>query len=221
MQLTSSTNFFIPNILLDDSRKWFLDVKDGHFIVKRLRELIDNKIHDSSNTSQETRWNKAIPRKVCIFIWRCQQKRLPVWSWLHHIGIDLNSILCPHCGNDIETLDHCFIHCPRVFNNWKKVFKWWKLGVFEVDTVDDILAHNGRNNFSKKQQFIWQAVCWTMLYLVWCARNKRAYENKVSNLTTLCDELQVVSYNWLSTRLKGSSVSWLDWCSDPISACKV
>ena len=78
MQLTSLTNFFLPNVLLDDSWKWFFDDKDYHFTMKRLRELIDNKILDSSNAAQKTRWNKTIPRKVCIFIGRCQQKRLPV-----------------------------------------------------------------------------------------------------------------------------------------------
>ena len=37
--------------------------------------------------------------------------------------------------------------------------------------------------------------------LIMCGvQETKVYENKVSNLTTLSDELQVVSYNWLSAR---------------------
>ena len=189
-------------------------------MVRRLRELIDEKILHSPNVAQETRWCKIVPRKICIFIWRLQRRRLPVFEWLHHIGIDLNSTLCSHCGNEIETLDHCFLRCNRVVEGWKKVFKWWKLGSFDVQDVEDILCHKGRVNFHKKQRTIWQAVCWSMLYIIWSSRNKRVFENKVSNLMTICDELQVLSYYWITIRAKGSISSWVEWSSDPVKACK-
>ncbi|GKC73394.1 glutathione S-transferase T3-like protein [Tanacetum coccineum] len=103
IELTTLINFFVPNMLQDDSWRWLLDANDGRFTVKMLRELIDEKILHSTDGSQETKWNKAVPRKVCIMIWRLQQRRLPVLSWLHHIDIDLNSSLCPHCAQPSET----------------------------------------------------------------------------------------------------------------------
>ncbi|GKC74702.1 RNA-directed DNA polymerase, eukaryota, reverse transcriptase zinc-binding domain protein [Tanacetum coccineum] len=220
MELTALTNFFVPNVLQVDSWRWLLD-KNGQFTVKCLREKIDEKILISTNSTKETKWSKIIPRKICIFIWRLQQRRLPVLTWLQHIGMDLNSILCPHCEDDIETFDHCFMRCSRVLDGWKKVFKWWKMDSFNVRSIDDIINHTGRDTFNKKQRSIWQAVCWSMLHLLWHFRNNRIFENKVSNLTTVCDELQVLTFYWVSHRAKGAITSWIDWCSDPVTACKV
>ena len=179
------------------------------------------KILSSKNSNKETKWSKIIPRKICIFIWRLQQRRLPVLTWLQHIGMDLNSTLWPHCEDEIETFDHCFVRCSRVLVGWEKVFKWWKLENFNVGSIDDIINHIGHDTLNKKQKTIWQAVCWSMLYLVWGFRNKRIFENKVSNLTTICDELQVLTFYWVSHRAKGTIKSWRDWCSNPVIACKV
>ena len=177
-ELTNLITFFIPNVLISDSWRWTLD-KDGCFTVKGLRELIDGKILGQPNRLQTTKWNKTIPRKVCIFIWRLQQKRVPVFDWLNHLGIDLNSILCSHCGNEIETVEHCFLRCHRVRKGWEKIFKWWNMGPYNINSLEDILDHKGQNNFCKKQKVIWQAVCWSMLYHILSARNKRVFEKNI------------------------------------------
>ncbi|GKA26341.1 putative RNA-directed DNA polymerase [Tanacetum coccineum] len=121
MELTALTNFFVPNVQLD-SWSWLLDDK-GIFTVKSLREKIDEATLNTTVTAQKTKWNTYIPRKICIFVWRLQQRRLPVRSWLHHIGMDLNTILCPHRDTEIETFEHFFISCRRVMAVWEKVFK--------------------------------------------------------------------------------------------------
>ncbi|GJS75835.1 RNA-directed DNA polymerase, eukaryota, reverse transcriptase zinc-binding domain protein [Tanacetum coccineum] len=202
-----------------DSWSWLLDDKDI-FTVKSLREKIDEATLNTTVTAQKTKWNTYIPRKICIFVWRLQQRRLPVRSWLHHIGMDLNTILCPHCDTEIETFEHCFISCRRVVAGWEKVFKWWKMGNFNVGSMGDIINHIGQNNYNAMQKKCWQAVCWGMLYVIWCIRNKRVFQNKISNLTTICDEVQVLVYFWISHRAKGKITSWNDWCIDPVNASK-
>ncbi|GJX55919.1 reverse transcriptase domain, reverse transcriptase zinc-binding domain protein [Tanacetum coccineum] len=122
-ELSILTNFIFPNVLQEYSWKWIHD-DDGAFTVKKLRDLGDDKILNRTIGAQETKWCKIVPRKVCIFIWRLQRRRLPVYTWLDHLVMDLNSILCPHCGNDIETMDHCFLGCSRVIDSWGKLFKW-------------------------------------------------------------------------------------------------
>ncbi|GKB03950.1 RNA-directed DNA polymerase, eukaryota, reverse transcriptase zinc-binding domain protein [Tanacetum coccineum] len=131
---------------VDTLKRWLLDADDGRFMVKMLRELIDEKILHSTDGSQETKWNKVIPRKVCIMIWRLQQRRLPVLSWLHHIDIDLNSSLCPHCGNATKSLEHYFIHFSRVMKCWESVFKWQNMGNCDIVSLDDILDHKGKSS---------------------------------------------------------------------------
>ncbi|GKD91459.1 hypothetical protein Tco_1366966, partial [Tanacetum coccineum] len=94
MKLTTLTNFCVTNVQLD-SWSWLLDDK-GIFTVKSLREKTDEATLNATITPQKTKWNTYIARKICISVWRLQQQRLPVRSWLHHIGMDLNTILCPH-----------------------------------------------------------------------------------------------------------------------------
>ncbi|GJT13203.1 hypothetical protein Tco_0860245 [Tanacetum coccineum] len=69
IELTALTNFFVLNVLQEDSQRWVLDATDGRFTAKLLRGLINEKILPSTDGTQETKWNKAIPRKVCIMIW--------------------------------------------------------------------------------------------------------------------------------------------------------
>ncbi|GJY71772.1 leucine-rich repeat-containing protein [Tanacetum coccineum] len=150
-------------LTLLDSWSWLLGDK-GIFTVKSLREKIDEVALNATITPQKTKWNTYIPRKTCIFVWRLQQRRLPVRSWLHHIGMDLNTNSLPsHCDTDIETFEHCFMSCPRVVTGWEKVFKWWNMGNFNVGSVGDIINYNGQNNYIAMQKKCWQAVCWGML----------------------------------------------------------
>ncbi|GJV09607.1 RNA-directed DNA polymerase, eukaryota, reverse transcriptase zinc-binding domain protein [Tanacetum coccineum] len=72
-------NFFFPNVLQEDSWRWIHD-DDGAFTVKKLREMVDDKILNRTIGAQETKWCKIVPRKVCIFIWRLQRRRLPVYT---------------------------------------------------------------------------------------------------------------------------------------------
>ena len=59
-----------------------------------------------------------------------------------------------------------------------------------------------------------------MLYMVWVARNKRVFENKVSNCTTICDEVQMLSFFWItSIEQKELSLHGFN-VFGPVMACK-
>ena len=96
-----------------DKCKWRLD-EGGTFTVKGLRDMVDSKILDTTGSTFETSWCKLTPKKVCIFVWRLYHRRIPVRVVLDNMGIDLHSVLCPCCDESIESLDHCFVLCPKV-----------------------------------------------------------------------------------------------------------
>ncbi|GKB76561.1 hypothetical protein Tco_0943456, partial [Tanacetum coccineum] len=60
-----------------DRWRWALD-EDGEFTIKDLSRLIEDKILRSDNGCQETVWNKLVPKKVNVFVWRALRGRLPV-----------------------------------------------------------------------------------------------------------------------------------------------
>lgn len=219
VEMTALIHSIAPTVGQPDTWTWNLE-ENGFFTVKTLRELIDGKILQRSNTWQETRWCKIIPRKVCIFIWRLNQGRIPVRFWLDHIGLDLDSMLCPHCDEEVETIDHCFLRCGRVSEGWRKVLDWWKMSNVSFGSVDEVINYKGLLQFNKKQKTVWKAVVWSTLYNIWRARNKRVFENKLTNLSTICDEVQVMSFFWIDNRVKGTISSWLEWVADPARACK-
>ncbi|GJR34791.1 RNA-directed DNA polymerase, eukaryota, reverse transcriptase zinc-binding domain protein [Tanacetum coccineum] len=57
---------------------------------------------------------------------RALKGRLPVREELDKRGIDLDSILCPSCGDIVESCSHCLVMCNFAMSVWEKIFNWWK-----------------------------------------------------------------------------------------------
>ena len=62
-------------------------------------------------SKQEMLWNKLVPKKVDIFIWRALNRRIHVHVELNKRGIDLDFVLCPCCGDNVETYEHILVNC--------------------------------------------------------------------------------------------------------------
>ncbi|GJV94055.1 RNA-directed DNA polymerase, eukaryota, reverse transcriptase zinc-binding domain protein [Tanacetum coccineum] len=102
----------IQNVNLNsesDSWQWLLG-KDGVFTVGETRKHIDN-VMDSS-----IRWNKFLPRKINVFMWRLSLDRLPHRFNLSRCGFDIDSILCPICLKTAETKGHVFSTCEFAYD---------------------------------------------------------------------------------------------------------
>ncbi|GJY36090.1 RNA-directed DNA polymerase, eukaryota [Tanacetum coccineum] len=94
---------------------------DGSFSVASTRTHIDHSMLQSLTSS--TTWIACLPRKVNIFLWRFNLDRLPHRLNLSKHGIEIGSILCPICSNNMEFAEHIF---------------------FSYEMVDQILAHDSR-----------------------------------------------------------------------------
>ncbi|XP_071688775.1 uncharacterized protein [Rutidosis leptorrhynchoides] len=97
----------------EDKISWNLDA-DGIFSTKSLASQIDGKKLQVGNNVIETVRNKLIPQKVSIFVWRAKLQRLPVRFELDKRGIDINTLLYPICGDEVEKVDHVLIQCRKV-----------------------------------------------------------------------------------------------------------
>ncbi|GJU88366.1 RNA-directed DNA polymerase, eukaryota, reverse transcriptase zinc-binding domain protein [Tanacetum coccineum] len=154
--------------------------EDGKFSVKDLRDLIDEKTLGSTGRQFVTPWCKSIPKKVCVFIWRLYHGRFPVRTILDDIGIDLHTLLCPSCNDVVESLDHCFVLCPKVQLLWKRVFEWWALENIDVFSVQDVLNLTDINSFNGINRERWKAVIWSTLYIIWSNRNQLIFRRNGS-----------------------------------------
>ncbi|GJZ21204.1 RNA-directed DNA polymerase, eukaryota, reverse transcriptase zinc-binding domain protein [Tanacetum coccineum] len=86
-----------------DGWSWALK-SSGKFSVKSLRVKLDDKILSLSH--EKTRWNSLVSKKVNILVWRADKDSLATRCNLDKWSIDLHSVLCPTCEEDVETLDH-------------------------------------------------------------------------------------------------------------------
>ncbi|GKC63795.1 putative RNA-directed DNA polymerase [Tanacetum coccineum] len=155
-------------------------VEDGEFMVKGLSKMVEEKTLRIENSGQETLWNKCVPKKVNIFVWRALKGRLPVREELDKRGVDLDSILCPCCDSAVESCNHSLVMCNFARSVWEKIFIWWKIGGVNAFSIREIFSSNGNVVTSNLSVSLWQAVLWTSGYFIWKARNMRVFSGKVS-----------------------------------------
>ncbi|XP_071708232.1 uncharacterized protein [Rutidosis leptorrhynchoides] len=128
--ITSRLSAYIKRDRLSDSWQWKLSNND-QFTTKDLTKLIEldgSVLGNSQLHQQETLRNNFVPLKVEVFIWRLLRQRLPVRVELDKRGIDLNSLLCPLCDDDIESITHTIFFCKYAMGVWERVYKWWGFG---------------------------------------------------------------------------------------------
>lgn len=176
-----------------DRWRWFIDETE-EFKVKTLRELVDEKTLEGQGTVLVTKWNRWIPKKINVFVWRLRQRRIPTRMVLDHMGIDLDSILCPCCQDAIETVEHCLIRCKWAEDGWVKIFKWWNLNVSFGTSILDLISHEGHQSFTMNHKILWQAVIWCSTYVIWEGRNNVTFYGKKTNYLDLCAEVQVLVF---------------------------
>ncbi|GKF57626.1 RNA-directed DNA polymerase, eukaryota, reverse transcriptase zinc-binding domain protein, partial [Tanacetum coccineum] len=122
------------------------------FMVKDLARLVDEIWLQTDRSGEETMWNNLAPNKVNIFVWRVLKGRLPVLSELDKRGIDLNTLLCPCCDDNVETTDNSLLLSNMAWSVWVKFFEWWKGGNVDVFTIGELFKHNGFNSQSGKSK---------------------------------------------------------------------
>ncbi|XP_071700204.1 uncharacterized protein [Rutidosis leptorrhynchoides] len=199
-----------------DKWKWSI-ASDGIFRVKTLATELDMHSLPTCTAQNNTLRNNLVPKKIEIFVWRALKKRLPVRLELDKRGIDLHSVRCPLCDDDLESVDHSLIFCKNAFDVWERVFKWWNLGNFLLLSLHEIFEGNANLNntlsgFGKK---IWQASMWCCAYLIWKNQNNMVFQNKCWNAPLALNEIQVKSFEWVATRSARTKIDWHTWLSNP------
>ncbi|GJW15168.1 RNA-directed DNA polymerase, eukaryota [Tanacetum coccineum] len=92
----------------EDTCTWSLG-RNGTFTVKDARYRIDQNILPT--LAHTTTWDKSIPRKVNVFMWRLSLDRLPHRLNLSSRGMDIPAISCPSCNANVESANHVFFEC--------------------------------------------------------------------------------------------------------------
>ncbi|GJY86237.1 RNA-directed DNA polymerase, eukaryota, reverse transcriptase zinc-binding domain protein [Tanacetum coccineum] len=107
----------------EDTCVWDLG-PNGSFTVKDSRNIIDQKTLPSI---PPTSWDKIIPCKVNIFMWRLSLDQLPHRLNLSLRGMNILDISCSSCNANVESSNHIFFECIIAFYLWKLVYRWCEI----------------------------------------------------------------------------------------------
>ncbi|GJU97915.1 retrovirus-related pol polyprotein from transposon TNT 1-94 [Tanacetum coccineum] len=201
-----------------DSWRWSLH-PSGQFSVSAFRAIIDSKL--LGYLGSKLRCNNLVPGKINILAWRIRNYRLPTRANIDKRGIDIHSILCPFCEEQIEDEDHIFALCPFSRNIWDLIRKWWGLDVIPLDTALNVLemADDGDLNFGEKISSLFDVVVLCAIWWIWRARNLLVFQAVKVNMINIIDDIIATSYLWIKNRAKCCSISWVDWCCNPSILC--
>ncbi|XP_071727014.1 uncharacterized protein [Rutidosis leptorrhynchoides] len=195
-----------------DTWSWSLS-SDGLFAVNSTRKHVDSIMLPSM--SPVTNWYKPIPRKVNVLLWRLGVERLPTRLNLLMRGLEINSITCPVCSQNLETRDHIFFVCEVASQIWVKIRRWVDCNMPVFNSWSDWILwfeHWSGSEECKNKVIAIAAACF---WFVWKHRNGIVFNNLMVKKSEIFDSICNFSYFW--TRYRGKcNISWASWLMNPL-----
>ncbi|XP_071740916.1 uncharacterized protein [Rutidosis leptorrhynchoides] len=151
---------------------------DGSFTTKKCTIILTEVTNASIQSPVPTIINNLLPQKIGIFVWRAKLNKLPVRTELDKRGIDLHSVRCPVCDEDIETIEHSMLKCKVAIELWDRIRKWWTLNSINISSISETFEDKNPNISSPQGRKIWQAITWVTGYTLWKNRNECVFGRK-------------------------------------------
>ncbi|GKC54339.1 RNA-directed DNA polymerase, eukaryota, partial [Tanacetum coccineum] len=103
--------------------------------------------------------------------------KLPSRVNLDRKGIDVVSILCPICQEDVETANHIFFTCEMAKELWALMARWWELDILFCANISEWFDWLNSLHLSNKAQLFLDGVGGTLLWSIWSFRNRLVFSN--------------------------------------------
>ncbi|GJV39574.1 RNA-directed DNA polymerase, eukaryota, reverse transcriptase zinc-binding domain protein [Tanacetum coccineum] len=195
----------------EDTCVWSLGPK-GTFTVKDARNLIDQK---SLPSLPSTTWEKSIPRKVNIFIWRLSLDRLPHRLNLSLRGMDILTISCSSCNANVESANHIFFECTIASDMWKLVYRWCDIPFVQALSFEAFKDWFSSWHAPKDKKHKLYVISASVLWWLWRFRNSVTFNSQPLRKSDIFDYVRSSSFSWLRNR--GNLIlSWTDWLKSPL-----
>nr|GFA16724.1 RNA-directed DNA polymerase, eukaryota [Tanacetum cinerariifolium] len=190
--LSTLSNMLATCSLTDTEDTWTWSLGSPSFTVKSTRDHIDN--CTLLDGGLETRWDRYLPKKINIFIWRALRDRLPTMWNLSRKGIDLDSLTCPICDFSIETTNHTLWFCSLATTLWQKIFVWLDIVSPSPSNIQDIYSWLEDTRVPSSQKSILKVICGVVLWFLWSFRNELIFGTSPPKRSILFDKIVDCSY---------------------------
>ncbi|GKC59498.1 RNA-directed DNA polymerase, eukaryota, reverse transcriptase zinc-binding domain protein [Tanacetum coccineum] len=196
-----------------DSWLWSLN-SSNEYTVASVRALVDANTLVLDTTA--THWNRNVPIKVNVFLWRLALNKLPSKVNLDRIGIDVGSTLCSICGEDVETVNHIFFSCEMAKDLWALLSKWWSLDIPICSNFSECSSWLDSLHLSSKKKLFLDEVGGTLLFSIWNFRNRLLFTVPPPKKAVLWDNIVSQSFLWISSKNPKLNFSWVGWIQHPL-----
>ncbi|GKD43572.1 RNA-directed DNA polymerase, eukaryota, reverse transcriptase zinc-binding domain protein, partial [Tanacetum coccineum] len=196
---------------------WSLS-NDGMFSVSDARHIIDARLLPALDTY--TQWDKCIPRKFNIFMWRFKLDRLTHRLNLSSRMMDIPSIGCPLCNANMESSDHLFFGCDFAKDIWNFVRVWSEYSFPACSTFAhwDVWFNSWQASKERKRRLY--VIFAASLWWIWRFRNNIIFGLHPLKRNVIYDNICSFSFSWLHHRGR-MACSWNDWLKSPLAVLRI
>ncbi|XP_022014824.1 uncharacterized protein LOC110914332 [Helianthus annuus] len=136
-------------------------------------------------------WNKWVPPKVNLFVWRDAKNRIPAKYELVRRGVALENETCSRCGAEEESVEHLLFKCVIARATWWDIMVWLKLMDQQELTTVKILFDEWKHS----------KVRW----------NSREFNDCNLSVSNTVEEIKEISFMWIKERAKIEDLVWERW----------
>ena len=165
--------------------------------------------------TQQQFWNKWIPKKHNVFIWRFVQNRIPTRRNLIDMRMDIPSTLCPLCEVKEESSQHLFFECRVSSSFWSKLGCWWKVNIPTFHRNEDPLDWSWFAVEKRREGLWFQVSIMAVLTSIWSIRNGAVFDNKKVVVDTEFCRIQELAFFWLRSRNRKFKMELNNWILNP------
>nr|GEX37460.1 RNA-directed DNA polymerase, eukaryota [Tanacetum cinerariifolium] len=199
----------VEGTLLADIRdRWVWSLEgSGEFSVASVRKLIDD------NMFPEVA-NKTMPIKVNVHASKVKLDFLPTRINISRRGMNIESILCPMCGEAAKSSRHIFFICHIAREILRKISQWWDVRYLDLSSYKEWLDWTLSLRLLVKHKQSFKGVCYAMWWHIWSLRNKSVFDSEIPSKAVIFEDVVSQSFYWCRYRCK-CSFSWIEWLKNP------
>ena len=200
-----------------DAWCWLLDPIQG-YSVRGAYHFLTTSGQPLDRTQVDDVWQKNIPSKVSLFVWRLLRNKLSTKDNLmqRHVLHQTHMACISGCGA-LETATHLFLHCDIFGSLWSHVWCWLQISlVLPADIRQIFIQFTYMAGLPRFTHSFLKIIRFASIWVLWKERNNRVFQNLVSDPSTLVEKVKMHSFLWLKSIQANFSFSYHDWWKHPL-----
>jgi len=190
----------LTNIVLQPNHSdrwiWHLHASSNYNVISAYNHLLTPTSNNLSAIHMSEIWNKEVPLKISLFVWRLLRDRLPTTDSLikRHILLPNAQLCVGGCGM-MEDAKHLFLSCDFFGKLWYGISHWLSYHIVFPEHVPDHLYQFGTlGGFSKNNCSAFHLIWLSCVWVIWLERNARVLHQTQASINQLLDKVKFQSY---------------------------